>query len=256
MCEDGPGPIPIDVGAFVGARRDVGPGPERELPVNRLDPTDRTRLRRKPERGAYDRATIDAILDEGFVCHLAVAAGGHPRTIPTVYGRDGDRVYVHGSAGNRVLRAIRDGAEVCLCVTLVDGLVLARSAFHTSVNYRSVILYGRGQEVTDPEEKMQAMHTILEHVVPGRWEEVREPSREELLQTLVVAFGIVEASAKVRIGPPVEEDEDYALDCWAGVVPLALASGAPVDDPRLAPGISPATHVTRYTRTPDAGRSV
>jgi nitroimidazol reductase NimA-like FMN-containing flavoprotein (pyridoxamine 5'-phosphate oxidase superfamily) len=199
-----------------------------------LAPTSRTRLKRKRERGTYDRATINAILDEAFVCHIGINTEGQPTMIPTVYARAGDRLYLHGSNGNRVLRAICNGAEVCFCVTLVDGLVLARSAFRHSVNYRSVIVYGTGEEVTDPAEKVDALRAILDHVVPDRWTEVRAPTQDELRETLVVSLPIVEASAKTRSGPPVDDEADYGRGCWAGVIPLAVTRQAPVDDPKMA----------------------
>jgi nitroimidazol reductase NimA-like FMN-containing flavoprotein (pyridoxamine 5'-phosphate oxidase superfamily) len=198
-----------------------------------LAPTPRTRLKRRRERGTHDRAALEAILDEGFVCHVGISTGGHPAMIPIAYGRSGDHLFLHGSAGNRVLRAIRDGAEVCLCVTLIDGLVLARSAFHTSLNYRSVILYGTGEEVTHPDDKLEALRTIFENVVPNRWSQVRPPAPGELKETLVVRVPIVEGSAKTRTGPPLDEETDYQRGCWAGVIPLALTRQAPIDDPKL-----------------------
>ncbi len=213
-----------------------------------LEPTARTRLKRQPQRGVYDREQIHAILDEGFICHLAFAQGGQPHLIPTIYGRDGDTVYVHGAAANRALRALADGGQACLSVTLVDGLVLGRSAFHTSVNYRSVILYGQAREVGDPIEKWEAFRVMLEHAVPGRWKDVRTPNRAEVKRTIVLALPIEEASAKVRTGAPVDEEEDYALGCWAGVIPLRETAGAPLDDPRLAPGISAPPYARAWRR--------
>ena len=213
-----------------------------------LEPTARTRVRRQPQRGVYDREQIHAILDEGFVCHLAFAQDGQPHLIPTIYGRLGDTVYVHGAVANRALRALADGGDACLSVTLVDGLVLGRSAFHTSVNYRSAILYGQAREVSDPVEKSEAFRVMLEHAIPGRWKDVRTPSRAEIQRTIVLALPIDEASAKVRTGPPVDEEEDYELGCWAGVIPLRETAGAPIDDPRLEPGITPPSYASAYRR--------
>jgi len=213
-----------------------------------LEPTARTRLKRQPQRGVYDREQIHGILDEGFICHLAFASGGQPHLIPTIYGRDGDTVYVHGAVANRALRALADGGEACLSVTLVDGLVLGRSAFHTSVNYRSVILYGQAREVSDPVEKGNAFRVMVEHAIPGRWNDVRTPNKAEIARTIVLALPIEEASAKVRTGAPVDEEEDYALACWAGVIPLGEAAGAPVDDPKLTPGIDAPRYARAYRR--------
>jgi nitroimidazol reductase NimA-like FMN-containing flavoprotein (pyridoxamine 5'-phosphate oxidase superfamily) len=200
--------------------------------------TERTKLRRLPQRGSYERQAVYDILDEGFVCHVGFVADGQPFVIPTAYGRDGDELYVHGARASRMLKALRDGAEVCVTVTLVDGLVLARSAFHHSVNYRSVVVFGRARLVESPEEKMRALLAFTEHVVPGRWDEVREPSRQELDATLVLALPLTEASAKVRTGPPVDDEEDYALPVWAGVLPLGIRVGEPVADPKLGDGIA------------------
>ena len=198
-------------------------------------PTPRTTVRRLPKRGHYDRATIDAILDEGLVCHVGFVADGQPYVIPTLYARQGDRIYVHGSAVSRMLRTLAGGVPVCLTVTIADGLVLARSAFNHSMNYRSVVVLGTATAV-DGDEKVQALRTIAEHVVPGRWAETREPSAVELKQTLVLSLSLAEASAKVRSGPPIDEDEDYALPHWAGVLPLSLTAGVPIPDPRLPAG--------------------
>lgn len=213
-----------------------------------LPQTPRTTLKRAPDRGRFDRPTVHAILDEGLVCHLAFAGSEGPHVIPTIYGRAGDTLYVHGSTANRALRALREGAEACLAVTLIDGLVIARSAFHHSMNYRSVILYGRMREVTDDDEKLRALRTLVEHVFPKRWPDVRGPNREELLRTLVLALPIEEGSAKVRTGPPIDEEDDYALACWAGILPLATRPLAFVDDPRLRPGLTPPDYLRDYRR--------
>ena len=211
-------------------------------------PSERATVKRLPKRAAYDRATIDAILDEGLICHVGLALDGQPTVVPMIHVRVGAKVYLHGSPASRTLRAIAQGAEACLTVTLLDGLVLARSAFHHSMNYRSVVLFGTGAAVEDPVEKTAALHALSEHVVAGRWTEVRGPSERELRQTLVVAMPISEASAKVRTGPPLDDEEDYTLPVWAGVLPLRLVAGVPVADPRLPPGITVPEHVVRYAR--------
>ena len=201
-----------------------------------FSPTRRTTLRRLPKRGSFERETVYAILDEGFVCHVGFVADGRPFVIPTAYGRAGDQLYLHGARASRMLKALRDGAEVCVAVTLLDGLVLARSAFHHSMNYRSVVVFGRARAVESDEEKMRALHTFAEHVIPGRWGEVRPPSRQELDATLVLALPLDEASAKVRTGPPADDEEDYALPVWAGVLPLEVSAGEALPDPRMTEG--------------------
>jgi nitroimidazol reductase NimA-like FMN-containing flavoprotein (pyridoxamine 5'-phosphate oxidase superfamily) len=202
-------------------------------------PSERTRVRRAPARADYDRATIDAILDEALIAHLGFAVDGQPFVIPTLHARAGDTVYLHGSAASRMIRTLGAGAPACLTVTLVDGIVLARSAFHHSMNYRSVVVLGEARLVTDPDETLRALAAFTNAVVPGRWAEVRAPNPKELKGTRVLAMTLDEASAKVRTGPPVDDEEDYALDVWAGVIPMALTAGAPVADPRLAPGTAP-----------------
>lgn len=197
----------------------------------------RTRLRRVPQRGAYERETIDPILDAALVSHLGVVdPAGFPVVIPTLHARLGDEVYVHGSSASRALRAA--ATEACLTVTLLDGLVLARSAFHHSVNYRSVVVFGQAEDVTAPEEKERALEAFTEKLIPGRWPDVRPPSRQELKGTAVMRIPLTEASAKVRTGPPLDEEEDYALPVWAGTVSLSTVAGEPVPDPRVAPGIA------------------
>ena len=214
-----------------------------------LEPTPRTTLRRLPARGHFDRATVNAILDEALVCHVGFVSDGQPFVIPTIHARVGDHVFVHGSAASRMLKTLQGGLPVCLTVTLVDGLVLARSAFHHSMNYRSVVVLGDAEAVTDTGEKWDALHAIVEHVAPGRWSEVREPSAKELAGTLVLRLPIEEASAKVRTGPPLDDEEDYALECWAGVLPLRLTPGTPVPDPRMPEGRPLPASVTGYART-------
>ena len=193
-------------------------------------PSDRTRLRRMPERGRHDRPSIDAILDEAHVGHVAFTHEGAPAVIPTAVWRLGDRVYFHGSAASRMLRALREGAPCCVCVTLLDGLVLARSAFHQSMNYRSVVVYGTASEVADRAQKLALLEALTEKIQPGRWAEIRPPTDLELKATTVLSLSLDEASAKVRTGPPVDDEADYALDVWAGVVPLALRRGEWIQD--------------------------
>ncbi len=213
-----------------------------------LGPTPRTTLKRLPQRGRFDRATVDAILDEGLVCHVGFVVEGQPFVIPTIHARVGDLVYVHGSAASRMLKTLRDGVPMALTVTLVDGLVLARSAFHHSINYRSVVVLGKATPVEDAKEKWDALEAIVEHVARGRWAEVREPTEKEMAATLVLRLPIEEASAKVRTGPPIDDEEDYALPCWAGVLPLSIVPGAPEADPRLPEGREPSAVVTEYVR--------
>ena len=210
--------------------------------------TDRTTLKRLPSRGNFDRDAIYKILDEAFVCHVGFIVEGKPVVIPTAYGRVDDRFYIHGSSASRMLRTIEAGVDVCVTVTLVDGLVLARSAFHHSINYRSVVIFGRASVVQDRNEKFEAMRSLTQHIVPGRWDDVREPTDSELKATIVLYIPLMEASAKVRTGPPVDDDEDYAIPVWAGEIPLRLVASAPIADPRLTPGIDPPQYVLEYNR--------
>jgi uncharacterized protein len=199
--------------------------------------TPRTKLRRAPARGTHDRHVVDAILDEALVAHLGFVHDGRPAVIPTLLARLGDEVYVHGSAASRALRALKDGIEACLEVTLVDGIVLARSAFHHSINYRSVVLYGIARPVTGDAQLNAALEAFTEKLIPGRWADVRPPSRKELKATAVLALPITEGSAKLRQGPPVDDDTDLDRDTWAGVLPLEQRRLAPEPDPQLRPGI-------------------
>jgi nitroimidazol reductase NimA-like FMN-containing flavoprotein (pyridoxamine 5'-phosphate oxidase superfamily) len=194
-------------------------------------PTERTRVRRLPQRAAYDRATVHGILDAGIVCHLGFVEGGRPVVIPTAYARVGDVVYVHGSSKSRTLCVLADGVEVCLTVALIDGLVLARSAFHHSINYRSVVVFGRARSLEDDVAKLAALEAFTERLHPGRWREVRPPSPPELKATKVLELPLEEAVAKCRSGGPLDDAEDYALPVWAGVLPLALVRGDPIPDP-------------------------
>jgi uncharacterized protein len=211
-------------------------------------PSERTQVHRLPERGIYDREVIDAILDEALICHVGHIVDGHPRVIPTIHARIGDTLYIHGSNASRTLRAARTDAEICVEVTLIDGLVLARSAFHHSMNYRSVVVYGKARPVTDAEEKFAAQRALVDHVVHGRSNDARMPNERELNQTTILAIGLNEASAKVRTGPPKDEPEDYELAVWAGVVPMHLEPGAPDPDPQLSPGLEPPPYATDYRR--------
>jgi uncharacterized protein len=190
----------------------------------------RTTVRRLPDRGVYDRDTIYAILDEALICHVGFVVDGQPFVIPTIHWRAGDTLYFHGSAASRMLRALRGGVDACVTVTLLDGLVLARSAFHHSMNYRSVVVLGKAAEVSDREEKLRALDLLVRHITPDRAVAIRPPNESELRQTTVLALPLAEASAKMRSGPPLDEEEDYALGVWAGVVPIAMVRGEPVED--------------------------
>jgi nitroimidazol reductase NimA-like FMN-containing flavoprotein (pyridoxamine 5'-phosphate oxidase superfamily) len=211
-------------------------------------PTARARVRRVPARADYSRDTIDAILDEALVAHLGFAVDGQPYVIPTLHARVDDVVYVHGSSASRAIRSLTAGLQACLTVTLLDGLVLARSAFHHSMNYRSVVVLGEARPVEGPEERLKALEAFTERLVPGRWDEVRPPTPQELKGTRVLAFDLDEASAKVRTGPPVDDDEDYDLDVWAGVIPLNLRAGPLTPDPKLTPGTEPSEAVRDWGR--------
>lgn len=194
--------------------------------------TGRTQVRRLPKRGHYDRETIHAILDEALICHVGFVVDGSPVVIPTIHWREADTLYVHGSSASRMLRSLKGGVEACVTVTLLDGLVLARSAFHHSMNYRSVVVFGKAREV-DGDEKLRALDSLVEHVMPGRSRDVRPPNETELRATTVLALPLEEASAKIRTGGPVDDDEDYALPVWAGVVPMRLTRGEPLADEQV-----------------------
>jgi len=210
--------------------------------------TNRTILKRLPKRGHFDQDTVYGILDEGFICHIGFVVDGQPFVIPTGYARVDDKLYIHGSQASRMLRTLSTGIDACVTVTLVDGLVLARSAFHHSINYRSVVVFGRATLVTDPEEKNRALFAFSEQVVKGRWDDVREPNEVELKQTSVLCLPLEEASAKVRTGPPIDDEEDYALPIWAGVIPLKLVAEEPVNDPRLDDAIEAPPYAKNYSR--------
>jgi uncharacterized protein len=210
--------------------------------------TPRTQIKRLPDRGEYVRQTIYEILDEGLICQVGFVVNGQPFVIPTAYGRVGDRLYIHGSPASRMLRTLKEGIEVCVTVTLLDGLVLARSAFHHSMNYRSVVVFGQAMLVDDAEEKLEALKAFTEHVMRGRWAEVRPPNRQELAGTLVLALPLTEASAKMRSGAPIDDEADYELPVWAGELPLRLTTLEPVADPRLATDMVLPDHVQNYRR--------
>ena len=207
--------------------------------------TARTQLRRLPKRGSHDLETIYAILDAAFLAHVGFQVNGQPFVIPTLYGREADKLYLHGSAASRMLGEIGNGLRACVTVTLVDGLVLARSAFHHSMNYRSVVAFGIARKIEEPARKRRALHVISEHLIAGRWNDVRGPSAKELKATAVLEFFIEEASAKIRQGPPLDDEDDYSLPVWAGVLPLSLEGKMPIPDARLADGVEAPRYVLR-----------
>lgn len=211
-------------------------------------PTPRTRVVREPDRAVYDRETIYRILDEGFLCHVGFVADAQPFVIPTSYGRKDDDLFIHGSAASRMLRQMKQSVPVCVTVTILDGLVLARSVFNHSMNYRSVVILGKATLVEDPEEKIAALHTLSEHIIPGRWADARQPNERELKATSVLRVPIEEFSAKVRTGPPIDDEEDYSFPTWAGVIPLEVKVGAPENDPRLDPGRDVPPYASGYNR--------
>jgi uncharacterized protein len=219
------------------------------LSADSIEVTARTRINRYPTRGNYERATIEAILDEAMVCHVGFAVDGQPYVIPTIHARDGQRVFIHGSPLSRMLRTAATGVPLCLTVTLHDGIVLARSAFHHSMNYRSVVVLGTAREVTETAAKLAAMRALVDHLMPGRWEDARQPTAGEIAATIILELPLTEASAKVRIGGPLDAEADYALPVWAGVVPLTPTPGAPIRDDRLPAGIELPDYVRRWRRS-------
>ena len=206
----------------------------------------RTELRRIPDRGSHDWATINQILDAGFLAHVAFCVDSQPFVIPTLYGRDGETLYLHGSAASRMLGELETGIPACVTVTLVDGLVLSRSAFDHSMNYRSIVAFGTARKVVDPEQKVKCLRVISEHLIAGRWADVRGPSEKELKATTVLEFLIEEASSKVRNGPPLDDESDYGLPVWAGVLPLEIKSRPPIPDNKLVEGVTLPDYVRRY----------
>ena len=211
-------------------------------------PSARTTVKRHADRAVYERDTIEAILDEALYCHVAVVVDGSPRAIPTIHARVGETLYIHGSNASRTLRALKGGSEICVVATLLDGLVLARSAFNHSMNYRSVMVYGPVREVTDEDEKWEAQRALVDHVIPGRSADARMPSEKEMRQTTILAISLDEASAKVRSGAPIDAEEDYNLPIWSGVIPLRTVAESPIDDPRLIPGVEAPEYARRYRR--------
>jgi len=216
--------------------------------TTRIEPTPRTKVKRLPARGKYERETINAILDEALICHVGFVADGQPYVIPTGFARIGNDLYIHGSAASRMLRNIAQGIDICVTVTLLDGLVLARSAFHHSMNYRSVVILGKATLVDDVDEKNTALEAFTEHIIPGRWAEVRWPTELELKGTTVLKLPIEEVSAKIRTGDPKDDEEDYSMDVWAGVLPLSIVPGDPVDDSLLSSPLSVPEYVRTYKR--------
>jgi nitroimidazol reductase NimA-like FMN-containing flavoprotein (pyridoxamine 5'-phosphate oxidase superfamily) len=216
------------------------------MDTDRYQPTQRTSLRRLPERARYDAETVHSILDEGFICHVAFVVDGQPYALPTGYARIGETLYLHGSTGSRL--GLRPGMDVCVTVTLLDGIVLARSAFHHSFQYRSVMVLGRTELVTDPSEKDAALEALVEHFLPGRSADARAGTRREVASTAVLAVPLEEVSAKVRTGDPKDDEDDYALPVWAGILPLAIVPGDPVPDSRLGPGIAVPAYVKDWHR--------
>jgi len=213
-------------------------------------PTPRTRVVREPERGVYDRETAYAILDEGFLCHVGFVTHEQPFVIPTSYGRKGDNLYIHGSAASRMLRKLNQGVPLCLTVTLLDGLVLARSVFNHSMNYRSVVILGTAKLVDDPPEKLEALRILSEHIIPGRWNDARLPNEKELKATSVLRLPIEEFSAKVRTGPPIDDQEDYCFPTWAGVVPFEMTKRPLIPDPKLDASREVPQYISQYSRIP------
>jgi nitroimidazol reductase NimA-like FMN-containing flavoprotein (pyridoxamine 5'-phosphate oxidase superfamily) len=216
--------------------------------MDKLPQTQRTTLKRLPKRGSHDREIINQILDEGFICHVGFVVDSQAIVIPTGYARVDDKLIIHGSQASRMLRAVGQGIDVCVTATLIDGLVLARSAFHHSMNYRSVVIFGRASVVDDRTEKIAALFALSEHMIPGRWKDVRGPNETELQQTTVLSLPLAEASAKIRTGPPLDDEEDYGMKVWAGVIPLRMIAGEPIADPCLPAETACPPYVNHYHR--------
>lgn len=210
--------------------------------------TPRNKVKRLPERGQYDTATIYPIVDAALICHVGFALDGQPYVIPTLHARQGDTILLHGAKGNRLLRHIQSGGEVCITITVVDGIVLARSVFHHSINYRSVVLFGKGAAIEDDQARLRALELFTERLIPGRWQDARPPSAIELKQTTIVAVPIDSASAKIRTGPPKDEEDDLDLPVWAGVLPLQHVAGTPIADPQLRAGVELPEYLRSYAR--------
>jgi uncharacterized protein len=238
----------LDSGFVSTNPEDSRPAATKEELMSTFTPTERTQVKRLPKRGAYDRETVFKILDEAFVCHVGFVVDGQPFVIPTNFGRSGETLYLHGSAASRMLRTLSQGIPVCVTVTLTDGLVLARSAFHHSVNYRSVVVLGTARLVEDPGEKMEALRLFTEHIMKGRWDDIRWPTEQEMKGTTVLALPLEEVSAKMRTGGPVDDEEDYALPVWAGVLPLPVVAAEPIADARLKAGTEVPAYMKGYRR--------
>lgn len=219
-----------------------------EVSMSNFAPTERTRVTREPDRGAYDRETIYKILDEGFLCHVGFTIDAQPYVIPTMYARVDEAIYFHGSAASRMLRGVGGGINVCITVTLADGLVLARSVFNHSMNYRSVVAIGKATLVDSPTEKLAGLRAFTEKILPGRWEDARQPNEKELKATSILRLGLTEASAKMRTGPPQDDEEDYALPVWAGIIPLRVQAATPIRDQRCDPAIPIPPYAANYRR--------
>ena len=215
--------------------------------MTELKRTERTRVKRIPDRGRHDRETVNAILDEALIAHVAFMKDGEPAVLPTAHWRMGDTLYIHGHSKNAMLHAAKD-EPISVCVTLLDGLVLARSGFHHSINYRSVVIFGTAQVVTDPDEKTEALKVFTDKIAPGRWDEIRGPNTQELKATMVLSIPIEEASAKIRTGPPVDDEEDYALPVWAGVVPISQVAGQAEPDERMAAGTPEPDYLDHFNK--------
>ena len=217
--------------------------------MTNFDKTHLNRVRRMSERGHYDASTIYPIIDEALICHVGFIEDGRPFVIPTIHARIGDAIVIHGAKASRLLKHAGAGNELCVTVTILDGLVMARSVFHHSMNYRSVVLFGKGELIDDPDARLQAMTAVTEHIMPGRWADARGPNELELSATTIVRMPIEMASAKVRTGPPGDDDEDYGLDVWAGVIPIHQHIGQPLDDPKRTHDVAVPDYIRRYGRT-------
>jgi uncharacterized protein len=213
--------------------------------------TTRNKVKRLPDRGYYDSSVIYPIIDEALICHVGFVQDNQPYIIPTLHARQGDRVLLHGAKGSRLLRHVGSGGDVCIAITLMDGIVLARSVFHHSINYRSVVIFGKGELIEGEEARLEAMESFTERLIPGRWQDARPPNPVELKQTTIVAVTIESASAKIRTGPPKDDEEDIGLPVWAGVLPLSQISGAPIADPSLKAGIEIPDYIHNFARKSD-----
>ncbi len=218
------------------------------MPMSDFEQTKRNRVTRLPERAKYDEDTIFAIIDEALICHVGFVVHGKPFVIPTIHARDGTRLLLHGSSASRMLNHFKEGNDICVTITLLDGLVLARSVFHHSMNYRSVVLFGKGSIVEETDQKMHGLKVLTNHLIPGRWDDARQPSEKEMTATTLIAMSIDEGTAKIRKGHPGDDEEDYDLPVWAGVIPILQRTLPPIDDEKLANGITVPDYVVNYSR--------